>query len=282
MSECLIRPGYALLLLAAIMLAPGLTYGQAVRGVVVEDGTGKPVADATVELKPWREASADTVRTDSLGVFEFQPGRAGAFSLHVMHADYPPLDSDTVSLAPGETLTLELRLARTAIPLEPLIVKARARDRFGGFYERAGRPGFGRFLTREDLGARSRYRTTDLLRGMPGVYVVYSRGRGGIPTVNLVTMRGVAGPCLPAIYVDGMPMQQMPESGVDEFLVPDMIEGVEVYTSFAGVPARFSSLNACGLVAFWTREDTKGPWSWWKLAAGVGGFLLGVFLARWW
>ena len=59
-----------------------------------------------------------------------------------------------------------------------------------------------------------------------------------------------------------------------------MIEGVEVYPGFAAVPARFRSFNARGVVAFWTREDTNGPWSWWKLAAG-GGSQLGVILARW-
>jgi hypothetical protein len=77
-----------------------------------------------------------------------------------------------------------------------------------------------------------------------------------------------------------MPVRQLPDSGVDDFIHPQMLEGVEIYPSMAGVPAQFQSLNACGVVAFWTRTDGRRPWNWWKVAGAIGGFALAVLLAR--
>ncbi|HEV2131332.1 MAG TPA: Plug domain-containing protein, partial [Longimicrobiaceae bacterium] len=137
------------------------------------------------------------------------------------------------------------------------------------------------FLTRDEIEARrGTNRVTDLLRMMPGVDVVSAGGGMGISRTQLITMRGGANRCLPTIYIDGMPVQQYPESGVDDFLSADMLEGVEVYTSFASAPSPIHSRDGCGVVAFWTRRDFGGKWSWRKMAAGVGGFLLLIFLTR--
>jgi hypothetical protein len=189
------------------------------------------------------------------------------------------VDSVELSLQRGEQVQIELRMARTAIPLEPLVVTTRRSARLQGFYDRMQRPGFGRFISREQIERRPGTRTTDLLRGMPGIHIVQT-SRGGMTGANLITMRGGSGRCLPTLYIDGMEVRQFPESGADEFISPTMLEGVEVYTGTGGIPGAFPTMNGCGVVAFWTRTDTGRPWSWRRLLIGAGLFTLLVMIAR--
>lgn len=271
-----------LLLLAGVLLLPAGALSQTIRGTVVEDGSRTPISGATVQLLAPGPTGVAVAQSDSAGAFVLQPRRAGSFTLRLRHIGYATVDSVSLQVGPGETLELELRMGRTAIPLERVVVTVRGNARLGGFYERLERPGFGRFLTRDDIEThRGSYRATDLLRMMPGVHIVPA-GRGlGASRTQLITMRGgTTGRCLPTIYLDGVPVQQYEYSGVDDFINASMLEGVEVYTGIASAPSPIHSLNNCGVVAFWTRRDVGGRWSWKKMAAGLGGFLLLVLLAR--
>lgn len=267
--------------LLALLLARAVS-AQTIQGVVVEDSTKRPIVGATVELvRPDGVVAARSI-SGRVGEFHMQLSAGGQHRLRLTHPSYRAPDSDTLTVAIGESVTLELRMSPAAIPLAPLTVTARVRDAFGGFYKRARAPGFGHFLTREQIERRAGVRATDLLRGVPGILVVPAHDGAGVIPVYLVTMRGTAtGRCLPMLYVDGMPIRQEADGLIDQMLTADMLEGVEVYTSLAGVPPRFQSLESCGVVAFWTRADAYGRWSWWKLAAGVGSFVLAVILLRW-
>jgi hypothetical protein len=269
------------LVLAALLTVAAHAHAQTLRGVVVDDGTSAPIADALVELVSPDARMGVTARTDSAGRFLLRPARAGRFVLRMSQLGYAPLLSDTLSVRPVETLDIEARLSQAAIPLEPLVVTARRRTtRLDGFYERQQNGGLGRYVTREEIDRRPGARTTDLLRMMPGVSIVPQGGRGGVGQVNLITMRGTAGGCLPTIYLDGMPIRQYPESGMDEIVNASMLEGVEVYSSFASAPAPIHARDNCGVVAFWTRAPEGGTrWSWRRLAFGVGSFALLVLVA---
>jgi hypothetical protein len=268
-----------LAVLLGILLTPGLLAAQTVKGVVVEEGSRTPVRGATVELTPRQGGSPVRTDTDSLGAFRQHVGKPGVYLLRLTHISYAQV-SDTVSVGKEETVQLELHVSQAAIPLQPLVVTARARDPYEGFYERSRRGGFGRFLTREEIERRSALRVTWLLEGMPGVQIVRVPLGSGMFTNLIATRGGALGHCFPMIYIDGMPMRQMAESGVDDYLLPQTLEGVEIYPSQAGVPAQFLTLDACGVVAFWTRKPPPGRWSWWRFGAGVGGFLLLVLLTR--
>jgi hypothetical protein len=268
------------LVLGAGLLIPFTAQSQTIAGVVVEDGSRTPIAGAIVELRSPDARGAVTAQTDSLGEFQILARRAGIYTLHVTHPGYAGVDSDTLSVNAGETVTIELRMGVAAIPLEPLEVLGRADSRLAGFHQRSRRPGFGRFLTRADIEARPVSRATELLRGMPGVNIVPVRTGRSAPRTQLITMRGGAGECLPTIYVDGIVTHQHAESGVDDFVTPDMLEGVEVYTSAVGAPSPIVPLGSCGVVAFWTRSDGRGKWSWKKLVGGAGAFALLVLIFR--
>jgi hypothetical protein len=266
--------------LLGFLLVPTAAQAQTINGVVVEEGTRTPISGAVVELLAPGGRISSTAQTDSAGTFLLRPHSSGNFIIRLSHIAYAAVISDTLTLKPEESIRIELRMAGTTIPLEPLIVTARSHARLEGFYERMRRSGSGRFLTRSEIERRPGARSTDLLRDMPGVEIVPVRqGLSGM-SVNFIAMRGGLGRCAPTIYIDGMLAKQFPESGVDDLLTPEMLEGVEVYTSFASAPSPISSLGNCGVVAFWTRSDGRGPWSWKKLAAGAGAFLLMVVLIR--
>jgi hypothetical protein len=268
------------LFLAGLSLVPTVVQAQTIYGVVVDDSTRTPIAGAIVELLAPGAKIGSTTQTDSAGAFLLRPHRSGSFTLRLRHLAYAPVDSDTLTLRSDESIRIELRMAPTTIPLEPLVVTARSHTMLDGFYERMRRSVAGRFLQRSDIERRPGARSTDLLREMPGVEIVPVRQGMSATSVNLITMGGGLGRCTPTIYIDGMLTKQFPESGVDDLLTPDMLEGVEVYTSVAGVPSPLTPHGSCGVVAFWTRRDGRGPWKWEKLAIGAGAFLLMVLLVR--
>jgi len=249
-------------LLAAGLAWPCVAGAQVVVGTVREEGSRAPIPDAEVVLSA-RIAGGAPARavTDSAGAFRAGLSGTGSYTVRVTRIGYVTFVSEPFAVAGGETVALEIRLGRNAIPLDPLIVTARTTDsRLAGFHERRHARFFGRYLTREDIDSRPATRTTDLLQSVPGVTLqrVRARGRGDR---SLIMMRGPAGNCEPAIYIDGLRVQQSADASIDDALNPDMIEGVEVYTSSAGAPSQFVQPGACGLVLFWTRQGdaTSGP-----------------------
>jgi hypothetical protein len=266
-------------LASLLMLLPLAAQAQTIRGVVVEDGTRRPVVGVHVELFDAGRSPIATTRSDSAGTFVLLPRRGGSFTLRLTHLAFVPIDSVALTVRPQESVDVELRMGSRAIPIEPLVVTARVDARLAGFHERMRRHGFGRFITRAEIDERpGTVRTTDLLRTMPGVNLVAVQRCPGCTPTYLITMRGGAGGCMPTVYLDGMPIRQFEESGVDDFLLPSMIEGVEVYTSFASAPAPVHAQNACGVVAFWTRSgEPGGRWSWRRFFTAAG--LVTVFAA---
>ena len=276
-----------------LLLLPATANAQVVRGTVVEDPTGAPIAGAIIDIL-YRGGVLATARSDSAGAFLLLPRRSGAFTVRASHAFHTAVDSLPLTIDGGATVTVVLRLARAAIPLEPLVVTARTDVRLAGYHERLRRgSGFGQFVTRAEIDARPGARTTDLLRARPGVEVS-TVPRGGanqpspigtpdvtIPRVSIITMQGPRGPCMPRLFIDGLHMRQFIDSGIDEILKPEMIEGVEIYPYSAGAPPEFIDPDMCGVVAFWTRglEDAH-RWSWARAAAGAVAFVLMVALTR--
>lgn len=280
--------------LLLVLTVYGHAEAQVIRGTVVEENTTTPIAGAIVDVV-YRDAVLATARTDSAGVFIVTPRRSGSFQIRVDHMFYAAVGPIDLNIQSGETLTVELRMARAAVALEPLVIQARTEARLAGFNERRRREnGFGEFITRAEIDARPGARTTDLLRSIPGVLVM-TAGRGGsdqpsapgtpdvtIQRVSFITMRTPSGPCVPAMFIDGMEVKQFQDSGVDDFLKPDMLEGVEVYVRSAGAPPEFADSDMCGVVAFWTRagQDDGSAWSWKRAAAGAAAFLLMVAVTR--
>jgi hypothetical protein len=282
----------SLTIVIALLWVPANLFAQIVTGVVLEEGTRMPIGGAIVELIGIDRARDGVAVTDTSGSFVLRPRRSGSFVINVTHLSYVSRDSMAIKIKPGMAMQVELRMGRNAIPLEPLIVKTTMTARLAGFQERARSSGSsGKFVTRADIERRpGTRRATDLLEELEGVEIVGVSPAGGsnlAPTplpgtsnetasrTRMIRMGSSTASCEPAIFIDGVPVKQYSDSGIDEFLTPDMIEGVEVYPRSAGAPSELVTSNHCGVVAFWTRapSEESGRITW-KRVRMVGGFLV--------
>ena len=279
--------------LAVLLSAqPVLLGAQIVTGTILEDSSRVPIRGAIIEIIGIDRAKDGAALTDSAGAFVIRPRRSGSFVVHVSHPSYVSRDSMALQIRPGQLVQLEIRMGRRVIPLEPLVVKT-TQGRLAGFMERARQGGPGIFLTRERLAERKGGRhTTDLLRGLAGVQVLALAPPGGSdlaaapppgtsnetrPRTQIIAMNEGATYCEPAVFVDGMRLKQYGDSGVDDLLRPDMVEGVEIYPRSAGAPSEFLTSNQCGVVVFWTRPvaDASGKLTW-RRARLAGLFVLAM------
>jgi hypothetical protein len=271
------------LALPLCLLFPAALTAQTLRGVVLEDNTRYRVAAATVELIDASARVHASASTDSLGIFVLRSERPGRFMIRLSHLSYVPLSSSPIDLETGEVVLVELRMGRSAIPLEPLVVTSIGTARLGGFYERRQNSPLGYFITRADIEKRpGASRATELLQGVPGIRLIpIQRGRGASLTY-LIATRGAGGRCGPAIFINGGPLRQYTDSGVDDFLTASVIEAIEVYASAGSTPALFQQPNTCGAVVFWLRtgqEEGASRMTWKRLGVGlaVAGALLLLF-----
>jgi hypothetical protein len=258
--------------LLGVMPAQGTA--QRLVGTVRVDGVEEPVAGARVTARLREPGSPMGATTDTLGRFSLALPHGGRYLVEVTAAGYGAFIRQEVDVGPAETVTLEIRLGRDVIPLEPLRVFARTTDpRLAGFHERRLSGAFGRFLTRQDVERSSPPRATELLRGVAGITLTPVRRGRAAQTGNLLRIRGGFGLCEPALYIDGHRVRQSPESTLDDVLNPQDIEGVEIYSTGSTAPIQFYDPSACGVILFWTRPGggTGGErFSWRRMTVGLG------------
>lgn len=269
----------AVFLVGFLLANPQQARAQALQGRVVEAGSGAPVAGTTIEARPDRANPSRRATSDSAGRFSFTLPAAGLYTVVATKIGYARHQGDTVRVGDSETVGLEVRLDRNAVPLKPVIVTERISWLPEGFEARRA-AGFGRFLTHKDIESRRASRTSDLLRGMPGLVLIpVRRGRG--PGSN-IAMRGPAGLCQPAIYIDGSYIAPFTEMSMDDVISPLVIDAVEVYNSTSTAPIQFRTGN-CGVVLFWTKRgpgEDRARTKWWKLAIGATVGVALVFLVK--
>jgi hypothetical protein len=244
----------------------------------VEEGTDRPVESAAIVIIDEAGREERQTTTDDAGWFQFAMAAPGPYTIRITHIAYTSYTSESINLGRGETVEIRVRLGANVIPLEPLVVTTRsaAAGRITEFHRRLETKAFGRFIVREDIERRPAARVTDLLRTQPGVSIQSVR-RGAFDR-NVITMRGGIGGCLSNIYIDGVRIRQSAEFPIDDLLAPNMLEGVEIYTSGATAPAQYQESSQCGVVLFWTRQGEPGrPFSWKRLLIGVGGAALVLF-----
>jgi hypothetical protein len=268
----------AAILCCCLLAAPASA--QQIRGRVVESGSGSPVRDATITGEALASPRSVNVVTDSAGRFALPLPFSGVWRLRIEHIAYAAVAADSIAVAPGEQLEVEVTLAPDVIPLEPIVVRSRERARLGRlreFYdrvERGGGGGNGTFITREDFEQYPGMQLSSHLAMVPGVTIVPVGGN------NVVTMRGGGGRCRPAMYLDGVEVGDDFATMVDHLAHPETLEGVEVYRSGVFAPAMYGQ-HGCGVVLLWTRSGEGGrPFTWKRLLIGVGGFLGLVLLLR--
>jgi hypothetical protein len=249
---------------------------QSFRGVVLDAATQSPIAGTIIQAGSDHGNQQRRTTTDSAGNFFLELPSPGLYTVVATRIGYLQHRGDTVRVKDSEAVGLRIELDRNVIPLRPVVVTERLSWLPEGFEQRRSR-GFGRFLTRTDIENRRGYRTTDLLRGLPGIQLTsVGRGRG---SGTVLQMRGTGGLCSPAVWIDGNLLTDGGNS-LDMVLSPVVLEAVEVYNSTSNAPIQYRNGN-CGVLLFWTKrgpDENRTKTKWWKLAlgatAGVGLVLI--------
>ena len=243
--------------LVVSIFIPCVASGQPVGSLygVVRDSLGGGIVGAHISVT----GSAKRISTESDGAFSLPGLPTGEVTVHVRRLGYRP-DSARARIEAGGSTRIELNLSPLAARMPVVEVRGRGQaydSRLAGFNARREKK-VGHFVTRARLDALSSARFVDVLREIPGVRMRVLRG--GVTTV---TMRGSR--CSPLVFMDGFPAT----AGVMDLDMIDLasVEGIEVYSGVATVPAEFVSvrgLESCGVIAIWSRpfrnrQRRRGP-----------------------
>ncbi|MEO8578190.1 MAG: carboxypeptidase-like regulatory domain-containing protein [Gemmatimonadales bacterium] len=215
---------------------------QAVSGVVTDD-RGSPVVGAELTLR--RDGSVATIslaRSAADGSFVFDAVPGGALDMKVRRLGFRPfsiqLRADTLS---GRKL-VRVVLQPAPVELASVEVEAQSTPAMREFEERRRKRGTGRFIDRAEILRQRPAFTSDMFYSYPGMSV--RPGRIG----NSVRVRG----CKPSVWIDGVQAQG---AELDDVTRPSDIDGIEIYSSWSGVPPQYADRGGrtCGAILVWTR-----------------------------
>jgi len=228
--------------------------------VVAEDGI--PLAQARIRIA----GRTPLVLSGSDGRFTLSVG-AGDQVLEVRLLGYVAF-VQLVNVVAGQTLEVHVTLVAAPIPLKSIEVKASAalRPVLEGFEHRRAR-GNGHFFNQAEIARIQPHVFTDVLRRVPGVILQPAAGSfGSNDMVRMNRTTGVTGSrnCPVLFYINGMPMQIIGDMSIDQYVTPQDVVAMEVYSGSSQVPPEFQSslLNSrCGVIVIWTRvgESSEEP-----------------------
>ena len=232
----------ACVLLAGLALAGRARAQEASPGVtgrvVGPDGVG--ILGVEVRIVGAGGAVHQT-RTDSLGQFALTGPAAADGSARFRRLGYKP----AVVRVRGGDRHLLVELATVPTSLSEVTVRARADAGLGGleeFYAHRERTAFGTFFDPDQIAEKEPRRLSELMRYVPGARLI--PGRLG----SLVRIRG----CRPMLWLNGV---RVPGAELDETVSIDDVAAVEVYNSFAGIPAQYVDRGSnCGAIVVWVKS----------------------------
>jgi hypothetical protein len=257
---------WMVILIATLGLAASPLAAQAaLRGIVVEEGTNRPLPGVTVML----DRTFQQTMTDQSGRFLLVDLPLGARAVLFRSIGHIPLRTQVI-LTQGDTTTANVALMSDPFRLDSLTVTApsgaRVNPRLVEFEERR-RMGIGFFLDSAYLRRADGRRMSEVLREAPNIRVLPSLEGGTIIRYHAASVRrsGVRGEaCFLSIYLDGVPMYRSGGVGGGGFGEPvdlsrdiniSSLDAVEVYASAAEVPAEYAGQSAdCGVILLWTRR----------------------------
>jgi hypothetical protein len=217
---------------------------QSILGVV-SDSAGVPIPGVEITLLRDSGSAIISRRTKSLadGAFSFDKVIAGTAYLRARHLGYKvsvtELRTDTlVALRP-----VRISMHSAAVEIAAVEIQSKSVAMIE-FEERRRKRGVGHFVDRAEIERRRPAYASEILSYFPGNSTRQS-SRGG----NQSRVRG----CKPSIWLDGV---QAYGAELDEVVRVGDIDGMEIYSSWSGVPTQFSGRNdkSCGAILVWTRR----------------------------
>ena len=201
----------------------------------------KPVRDAEVVLAE----AGRTVRTDSVGRFEFRGVRSGSITLRIRALGY---HSQVLAfdLLDNQVVERVISMDAAVQTLEGVEVTEAASSgyRLAGF-ERRSRTGRGQYMNEAQVKELGAHTVPETIRAMRGVIFECGGGGGCYVRFARAPMR-----CLPDYIVDNQLMNDFgPLTPIRD------VVGIEVYSGPGDVAGEFAGSNAaCGVIVLWTRS----------------------------
>jgi TonB-linked SusC/RagA family outer membrane protein len=241
-----------LALLAALLGAAGLSAQDptgTVSGRVVEATSREPVPGAAVSV------GSRTAVSEQDGRFTLRGVPAGSQTVRATRVGFGA-GSATVTVAAGQTATVEITLSTAALQLEDLVVigygTQEARDNTGAVEA----------VTQEEFNAGRIVSPEELIQGkVAGVQVVDNGEPGGSMNIRIRGGTSINASNEPLFVVDGTPLSV--GGGISagrnplNFLNPEDIESVTVLKD-ASATAIYGSRGANGVVIITTRRGSAG------------------------
>ena len=217
--------------------------------ISVRDSLGRSISGAELTV----DGTGVRGVTDERGELRFSAVRGGPATIKVRRLGFQPVSVDVMvdQRVPAASIITLLAIPQR---LAPIVVKGGANynGRMAGFYQRRDL-GIGHFVSREKLEHDNPSQLSDVFRRLPGVHVTSTRF-----IRNAIRFRGNGTNCWPLVWLDGAPL---PTAEFDiDFLTPNSIEGIEVYSGISQIPPQFMGsrgLGSCGVIVVWSREGER-------------------------
>ncbi len=228
------------------------------RGVVVSAEGGNPLPNVQVSV-----VGGGQTRTDNTGAWTLADVPSGTRMIEARAIGFLP-DRRAVDVIPdGPSVRTPLSSIKAVLDTVRISATRAHEVEMRGFEQRR-QSSTGRFITAADVARSRPVVTTQLLRNIPGLYL--ERDANSQP---VLTMRGTFEPrCRPGVYIDGRYMNDIGAEDIDDWVHPDEIAGIEIYSN-TEVPARFNTgmagvgrvsasdpndaVHICGSIVVWTR-----------------------------
>jgi hypothetical protein len=264
-----------------ILIAAATLQGQVVRGRVVDDSTGLPVAAASLVLITTAGTASVAGQSAANGQFRLTVPQ-GEYVLRVQRIGYREWSSSVLSVRADQELEVTPRLTPSAVELEAAEVVGQPSGRRRALveFERRREAGLGKFITRAEFEKSTPRQVTDILLRMPGLRIVrnpcymmdatqgpcYNRAiggadtrryvlrpRGGPTTFGNADRRAASEDCGVLVYVDGRYVGDGLRVDLD-FVPVEQVEAIEVYSGASQIPTELNRTgSACGVIVIWTR-----------------------------
>ena len=212
-----------------------------VSGIVIADDR-TPLSDAVLGLERGGR-TISRVRSGGDGRFIFTDVPAGSASITVRRLGYQQRRLDLDIGAATAKNPLEVEMVPVATDVEAVTIEG-AKGRLQEFNDRRAKNNFGYYFDQNEIRKKSPRYVSEIFRTIPGARLRVSRRTG-----NILELRN----CTPRIWLDGI---RADNAEIDELISPSEIAGIEIYPSFAGVPAQYMDKEnrACGVILVWTRQ----------------------------
>ena len=226
------------LLAALVTLAdlPAQT-GAVVRGTVT-DPSGAVVREATISVQSLDASIRRRTSTDDQGAYEFEALPAGAYVVEAEAASFATSTARTITIASGETATLDVELALDRLRDEVVVTASttpltvyqvsKALDTVGG----------------REMDLRGEYSVAEALRQTSGLRMRRQRGPGGNTSIQVRGMRSED----TAVLIDGFRLRDGAAIGGDAspFLADLMLANTERIEVLRGSGSSIYGTGAIG------------------------------------